>query len=151
MKLASITSFFATLLALVISINYAFAEEKPLPDVKSTQIEIMKKNPSEQICMDCAESNTSGQPRILSEAGRRGVSMQCFVTNNGHTVRITAQNTNNSLRRCSSNCYYKDSAGLDGVHRCSGPIAGNYNGLFCDSTTSNRTYTITDVGAFDCD
>ncbi len=150
MKLTSIASVFATFLALTICIDYVFAEEKALPAIKSRQIEVNKKDPSEQICLNCEANDTSSEPRILSEAGRRGVSMQCFVTNTGH-VRITAQNTNRTPRVCASNCFYRDGAGRDGVHRCTGGLVGNFNGTWCDSMTSNMTFKITDVGAFDCD
>lgn len=152
MKSKAVRTLCSTSLLFAVCIGSAFADEKTLPGITSTRIEVMKKDPSVQICMDCVDAkDASKEPRILSEAGRRGVSMQCSVTNNGHTVRITVQNTNSSVRSCSSNCYYRDDRGYDGVQRCQGAVAGNYNGLFCDGSTSNRTYTITNVGAFDCD
>lgn len=152
MRAKSILVLCATLPVLCVGIEYVSAEEKALSDIRSTRIEVMKKDNREQICLNCVDAKeTSKGPKVLSEAGRRGVSMQCFVANNGHTVRITVQNTNSTIRRCYSNCYYRDDRGYDGVHRCEGGVDGNYNGLFCDGTTSNRTYTITNPGAFDCD
>lgn len=140
------------LLSCFLTHGYVFAEGKAAEDVKSTSVEIKKADPSDQISLDESDADkTSKEAKPFGEAGRKGVSMQCFVTNNNHTIRITAKNTNSSSRRCSSNCYYKDDRGYNGVHRCQGTVAGNTNGLFCDSTTSNRTYTITDPGAFDCD
>jgi hypothetical protein len=141
---------FATLILSYFSISLTLANEQPgVTDLISESLEIKKSDDSEQIDLDQG-GKVEGGVTIMDAGGRRNVSMACFTTENGHRIKITVKNQNRSVRKCSTQCYFKTSGGGTGVQRCEGKISGNYDGEFCSKYASNYTYKVTDPGSFDC-
>jgi len=119
---------------------------------QTKSIQVIKKDSAEQIDLGVEGPKAPGSSAtILSEAGRRGVSMSCSTSDGNHRIGIYVNNTNSSSRTCYSNCYYRTSSGGSGTHRCQGTLRGGYNGEFCSLYEGGWTYQITDPGAFDCD
>ncbi|MGB9109507.1 MAG: hypothetical protein WCC39_12555, partial [Telluria sp.] len=109
----------AAIIALTMASAFAQQKKAALPAVKSESLQIKKKDKGEQIDLK-QKGKKSRHVTILDEAGRQNVSMNCFATNNGHSLKITINNQNSRQRQCQSQCYYTITGGDDGVLRCEG-------------------------------
>ena len=84
------------------------------------------------VCGVATIANAKGNDEIMvaDAAGRRGVSMSCYTTDNGHRIRIDINNTNRTSRRCRATCSYVTDQREEGIHNCESTITGRYSGEF---------------------
>ena len=97
-----------------------------------------------------ANARVNDEVRMADAAGRRGVSMSCYTTDNGHRIRIDINNTNRTSRSCKAACSYVTNQGERGVQNCESTVTGGYSGEFCSTYHSNKIHRITSGVSFDC-
>ena len=117
-----------------------FAADTPVEALKGVTVEVatpQQLEPDQQI--------------LAQKAVLAGVSMWCQAVNGGHTINITASNTDNAGHNCTSICYTRYNNGNSGYVRGSGFVPAHANHvLFASSYDANNTRVVTNPGSFSC-